>query len=487
MEEAPCHGPEARRDKAPEHEATVKAYYSSMEVQLGLCSQFQNKGLVRIVLGNQLCVLIFKTEFVERVLTSQKTTRKSFNYTLLHSWLGTGLLTSFGAKWKQRRRMLTPAFHFRILEDLVPTINEHARKMVKRLNQCSGNAATDIVSFSTECTMEILLETIMGVTTANHHEDIGSYVEAIKNLTLKFMLRFQNPWLYLDSIFYRTSLGRECAHNLSVVHSFSKKVIQKRREELVKERSTVTAVPTSDNELRGKKLPTFIDILLQHSLDFDALLTDDDIREEVDTFMFEGHDTTAVAIAWCIYLIGLHPEVQKGVHEELDAIVGDEPEKNITLEDLKKLTYLDRVIKECQRLYPSVPLIGRTASEDFEMGGHLIPAGANIGVFIYALHRDPDVFPKPEEFDPDRFLPENSEKRHPLSYLPFSAGPRNCIGQKFASMEVKIIVGHIMRSFIVQSMDPRDKLLVSLEIVLRVANGLRIKVVPRASSKGTSS
>lgn len=383
--------------------------------------------------------------------------------------------------------MLTPAFHFRILEDLVPTMNEHARKMVERLNQCSGNAETDIVSFSTACTMELLLESIMGVTTGNPNEDIGSYLEAIKNLTLKYMLRFQNPWLYLDSIFYRTNLGRECAHNVAVVHNFSKKVIKKRRKELVKERSTVTAVSTSDNELRGKKLSTFIDILLQHSLDFDALLTDDDIREEVDTFMFEGHDTTAVAIAWCIYLIGLHPAVQRRVHEELDAIVGDEPEKNITLEDLKKLTYLDCVIKECQRLYPSVPLIGRTASEDFEMGGHLIPAGANIGVFIYALHRDPDVFPQPEEFDPDRFLPDNSATRHPLSFLPFSAGPRNCIGQKFASMEVKIIVGHIMRSFIVQSMDPRDKLLVSLEIVLRAANGLRIKFVPRASSKGACS
>lgn len=216
-------------------------------------------------------------------------------------------------------------------------------------------------------------------------------------------------------------------------------------------------------------------------MDFDALLTDDDIREEVDTFMFEGHDTTGTAIAWCLYLIGLHLEVQKKLREELEEILGGESERNLTIEHLKKLKYMDCVIKECQRLYPSVPIIGRTATQEFNLGGNLIPKGTNFALFLYGLHRDPDVFQKPEEFDPDRFLPENVSTRHPFSFIPFAAGSRNCIGQKFASMEIKIVLSHVLRSFTLQSTEHRDKIMLSLDLVMRAAGGLRIKFIPRMS------
>ncbi|CAN7996064.1 unnamed protein product [Ixodes hexagonus] len=454
---------------------------ATLETHLGLCSQFQNKGLYRFYVGNQLHVIIFKAELVENILNNHKTMEKSFNYNLLHSWLGTGLLTSSGAKWKKRRRLLTPAFHFRILENFVAPMNQHARNMVQTLRQHSGNDETDIVPYSAACTLEVLLETIMGVTSHKKEKDIKSYFDAVKTLTLQVILRSQTPWLQLDPIYFRTDFGRKYKECVSVVHNFTRKVIENRRKELVSERTTDPAVSKNSNELGEKRLLTFIDILLQHSLDFEALLTDDDIREEVDTFMFEGHDTTAMAISWCLYLIGLHSEAQMKVQEELDDILGGVLERDITLEDLKKLKYLDRVIKECQRLYPSIPFVGRTATEEFKLGKYLIPMGANIGLVIYALHRDPDVFPKPEEFNPDRFLPENIATRHIYSYVPFSAGPRNCIGQKFASMEVKIILGHILRSFTLKSVDPRDKILLSLDVTLRSAKGLKINFNPRVS------
>ncbi|KAG0427092.1 hypothetical protein HPB47_025766 [Ixodes persulcatus] len=306
-------------------------------------------------------------------------------------------------------------------------------------------------------------------------------------------------------------------------------VIGNRREELIRERRTVHAVFTNDDEFREKRRLTFIDILLHHSLDFDALLTDEAIREEVDTFMFEGHDTTTMAVAWCLYLIGLHRQVQTKVQEELDDVLREQPDRNITPEDMKKLKYMDCVIKESQRLCPAVPFIGRTATEELKLGkvrsimltlrvfgvligkfcnligcqviterfivlrcvrqaaharrrrGHTIPKGTNIGLILYVLHRNPDVFPRPEEFDPDRFLPENSATRHPFAFVPFSAGSRNCIGQKFAWMDIKIILGHVLRSFSLQSADPRDKLLMTVDVVLRTANGLKIKFIPRVS------
>ncbi|KAK8773611.1 hypothetical protein V5799_011856 [Amblyomma americanum] len=112
-------------------------------------------------------------------------------------------------------------------------------------------------------------------------------------------------------------------------------------------------------------------------------------------------------------------------------------------------------------------------------GGTTLPKGSVIQIATYFLHRDPAVFPKPEEFHPERFFPENSKGRHPYAYVPFSAGPRKCIGQKFAMAEEKIVVANILRRFWVQSLDQRDQVALSWEIVLRPRTGLRIKFMPR--------
>ncbi|GIX85773.1 cytochrome P450 4c3 [Caerostris darwini] len=200
-----------------------------------------------------------------------------------------------------------------------------------------------------------------------------------------------------------------------------------------------------------------MDILLEHNIETKEL-TEEDIREEVDTFAFEGHDTISMGMSWSLYLIGLHRDIQKKIHEELDQIFCDDVERPTDEVDLKNLQYLDLVLKESQRLFPSVPTIAIRVSEDTNICGYPIPKGANCGVFVYGLHRDESVFPNPEKFDPDRFLPKNCVNRHPYAYIPFSAGPRNCIGQRFAVMEEKIVLSAILRKYSIESLDPRDKL-----------------------------
>uniref|UniRef100_A0A023GID3 Putative cytochrome p450 cyp4/cyp19/cyp26 subfamily n=1 Tax=Amblyomma triste TaxID=251400 RepID=A0A023GID3_AMBTT len=200
--------------------------------------------------------------------------------------------------------------------------------------------------------------------------------------------------------------------------------------------------------------------------------------------MFEGHDTTSVAICWSLYMIGLHLDHQKRVQEELDLVLENSSGNDITAENLKELKYLDCVIKECQRLYPSVPITGRESVEDFKLGDSTIPKGSTIDVFIYALHRDPDVYPDPERFDPSRFFSENCYTRHPYAFIPFSAGSRNCIGQRFAAMELKIIIATVLRNFNVMSLDHRDKIRLSSDLVLRAADGIRLSFSPRLHSSG---
>ncbi|KAK7073668.1 Cytochrome P450 4V2, partial [Halocaridina rubra] len=226
-----------------------------------------------------------------------------------------------------------------------------------------------------------------------------------------------------------------------------------------------------------KKRLAFLDLLLE-SAEKDPSLTTEDIREEVDTFMFEGHDTTAAAINWSLYLLGCHPDLQARVHEELDAIFGDD-DRPVTMADLREMKYTENCIKEALRIFPSVPFIARELQEEAIIDNYRIPAGTTVMIVTYRLHRDPEQFPRPEVFDPDRFLPENVQNRHPYAYVPFSAGPRNCIGQKFALMEEKIVVASVLRHFRVESTTRREDLKLLGELILRPENGNALKLFPR--------
>lgn len=207
-----------------------------------------------------------------------------------------------------------------------------------------------------------------------------------------------------------------------------------------------------------------------------------------------GHDTTAMALSWILYLLGHHPEIQARAAAEVDLMFEEDAYNNdgsddgddkvmLTLDKLKSLKYLECCVKEGLRLCPSVPFIGRRLHEDMQINGYDIPKGTILFVYIYMLHRDPDVFPNPETFDPSRFLPENSVGRHPFAFVPFSAGPRNCIGQRFAMSELKIVLAYLLRHFRFESLDERDKISAMMEMVYRPKSPLRLRVYERRKAE----
>ncbi|KAJ8416525.1 hypothetical protein AAFF_G00358130 [Aldrovandia affinis] len=228
------------------------------------------------------------------------------------------------------------------------------------------------------------------------------------------------------------------------------------------------------DQATGKRR-AFLDMLLKTTDEDGNSLNHKDIQEEVDTFMFEGHDTTAASMNWTLYLLGSHPEEQRKVQQELQEVFGSS-DRPVGADDLRRLRYLECVIKESLRLFPAVPLFARRICEDCHINGFKVPKGINAIIIPYALHRDPRYFPDPEEFRPERFLPDNSIGRHPFAFIPFSAGLRNCIGQRFALMEEKVVLAWVLRNFSVEACQKREDLRPLGELILRPENGIWIKL-----------
>ncbi|XP_064225665.1 cytochrome P450 4V2 isoform X2 [Aotus nancymaae] len=437
--------------------------------------EYRHIPLLKLWVGPVPMVALYNAENVEVILTSSKQIDKSSMYKFLEPWLGLGLLTSTGNKWRSRRKMLTPTFHFTILEGFLDIMNEQANILVKKLEKHVNQEAFNCFFYITLCALDIICETAMGKNIGAQSNDDSEYVRAVYRMSEMIFHRIKMPWLWLDLWYLMFKERWEHKKSLKILHTFTNDVIAERANEI-----------TADGECRGdgrssahskNKRRAFLDLLLSVTDDEGNRLSHEDIREEVDTFMFEGHDTTAAAINWSLYLLGSNPEVQKKVDNELDDVFGKSV-RPATVEDLKKLRYLECVIKETLRLFPSVPIFARSLSEDCEVGYRVLK-GTEAVIIPYALHRDPRYFPNPEEFQPERFFPENAQGRHPYAYVPFSAGPRNCIGQKFAMMEEKTILSCILRHFWIESNQKREELGLEGQLILRPSNGIWIKLKRR--------
>nr|QEV83797.1 cytochrome P450 [Brachionus rotundiformis] len=440
----------------------LKTKYELVKQLTELTYKLNSEPLWRLWLGTKPIFVFHRGDYAEVLFSSSKNTQKSVQYDFLHPWLGTGLLTSHGEKWAYRRRLITPTFHFEILNDFLHVMNEQADILVEILTKLvKEDRVINIFERLKACALDIICETAMGQNVNAQHDKTSEYVRAVSRISELVILRFFDPLQWSDFIYRKTTKGKDFEKCLKTLHNFTKKVILERDGEL------------DDTDLMSGKRVAFLDLLLKAKRK-DQSITYDDIREEVDTFMFEGHDTTAAAASWACQLIGSHPEVQKKLHEEIDSVLGPSV-RPLTNDDLKELKYLDLVIKETLRLFPSVPYFGRTISEDCDVGGYRILKGETAVIFAYMIHRDVKYYPDPEKFDPERFLPENSKDRHPYAYIPFSAGRRNCIGQRFAQMEEKVLLANILRRFEMKSIKTIEELEPDGHLVIHPSNGIPIQ------------
>ncbi|CAG7837656.1 unnamed protein product [Allacma fusca] len=419
---------------------------------------------------------------IEKVVNSHELLNKGSNYDFVRPWLGYGLLTQGGEKWYKRRRMLTPAFHFSILETFQHVFNEQSAVLVKIMREkLEDKENIEMNSLFSLCALDIISETAMG-RKLNCQRESTPYVEAVLRQSQFIYKRWMSPWLQNDFIWSISPAGREDKANLKTLHDFTENVILERKERyaLAKEEKSVVIQPDENHITESvyfskKERFAFLDLLLSIQDSSEDQLTDADIREETDTFMFEGHDTAAAGLLWSFYLLVKNPEHQALVHSELDGIFGDDTHRSITSNDLTKMKYLELCIKESLRLYPSVAFMSRKVKREFRLDSEtLVPPGVDVAMCPYLTHRDPNIYPEPEKFLPTRHTPENSAGRHPYAYIPFSAGLRNCIGQRFVQAEMKTVLANIFRHFQVQLADPNETVVPLPEIVMRPNEDIRV-------------
>ncbi|XP_072761647.1 cytochrome P450 4C1-like isoform X3 [Anoplolepis gracilipes] len=313
---------------------------------------------------------------VETILSSTKHIEKSRLYDSLLPWLGTGLLTSTGTKWQTRRKILTPTFHFNILNQFVDILIKESNCMTKSLKDAGGIVVKDLSSFVSEHTLNAICETAMGISLQNLDESQQQYRNAINDIIQLIVYRVFRPWFYNDLLFSLSPQGKKQKKLLKILHGFTEKIIAERK--LYHERTNGRYLKNleSDKEIDDvevfgikKKRLAMLDLLIAASRE--GLLTDLDIREEVDTFMFEGYDTTARNMMFALLLLAEHKDIQKRVRVEVDIVMQENGGK-LTMKALQNLSYLERCVKEALRLYPSVFLILRKAAEDVKLRNALL-------------------------------------------------------------------------------------------------------------------
>ncbi|KAM5148538.1 cytochrome P450 4B1-like [Mantella aurantiaca] len=417
--------------------------------------------------GNFYAWLIVTHPDYAKAILSRQDPKDDAAYSFIAPWIGEGLLVSSGPKWFQHRKLLTSGFHYEVLKPYVRLTADCTKIMLDKWEQLAQDKkSVELFQHVSLMTLDTIMKCAFSYTSNCQTESDNDYIKAVYELSFQVDHRFRNIFYHSEIIYHLSPQGFRFRKAIRIAHQHTDKVIKQRKELLKCEKEL--------DRISQKRHLDFLDILLCAKDENGQGLSDKDLRAEVDTFMFAGHDTTASGISWIFYCMAKHPEHQDKCREEIREVLGDRD--TMEWEDLGKIPYTTMCIKESLRLYPPVSGIARKLNKPITFcDGRSLPEGSLIILSIYYINRSSIFWKDPEVFDPLRFSAENSSDRHSHAFIPFSAGPRNCIGQNFAMNEMKVAVALTLQRFQLLP-DPEKEPIKIPQVVLRSLNGIYINL-----------
>ena len=368
--------------------------------------------------------------------------------------LGDGLVTSEGALHKRQRKLIAPGLTRREVGRYADTMARHTDETQRRW---SAGRTLDVHAEMTRLTLGIASETMFGTSAEAHARAAGDAIHAATSYIahgVGALVHLPLSWPLPRHVRMRRAVA--------TLDKIVFDIIRERRGD-----------PSPHDDILGM-------LLAAQDEDDGSTMSDAQVRDEVMTLFVAGHETTANALTWALYLLARHPDAAERLAEEARAVLGGRPP---TLADLPALPYALQVFKETMRIYPPAYMVGREATAPVTLEGWEIPDKATLLLSIYGMHRRPDLFPDPERFDPDRFTPEREQALPRGAYLPFTDGPRVCIGNHFALMEGQIVLAHLAQHVLLRSRDgkvvpPQPR------VTLRPSTTVSLEVERRGAATG---
>ncbi|VDI83248.1 cytochrome P450, family 3, subfamily A [Mytilus galloprovincialis] len=380
--------------------------------------------------------------------------------------------------WKFLRSSISPTFSSGKMRQMMPLLQKCVNDMVEKLKKDTENGeVVDVCKYCGSFSMDVIASTAFGMDVDAQNDPDNAF---IKNAKKAFSSGLKNPMLLfvlffpftrgILSYFKLSTLSKEMA---TFFHAAVNTAIDERKSESSKRQDLLGLMLNAHTD--KEKSEENIELSSTTLKDFKKRpLTTNEILANSLTFFLAGYETTANALSFVLYCLALYPDYADKVrHEVADNIGKEKP----TYDNVSKLQYLDMFVCEVLRLYGPAARFNRTTEEDVAIGGYKVPKGTDIQFAIGVIHRDPEFWPEPEVFDPERFTPENKEKRHPYAWLPFGVGPRNCVGMRLALIELKMAAVTMIQNFTVVRCDETEvPITFDKGGFIKAQNGIKLKL-----------
>ncbi len=367
--------------------------------------------------------MLFHPDYVKHVLQEnhQNYNKDVYTYHALKPFVGDGLITNNGQPWLRQRRLIQPVFHRKHLATFGTLMSNATVALLKRWQRdVQPDQPLDIAAEMMRLTLQIVGQVLFHVDLSDQAVQAGQAFMTLNKLLSD----------YIHAPFPPLSIPTPRNRRLQVARQTLDAVVDR-----------IIAEHRLQNAETGDLLAR---LLLARDEETGEGMSDRQVRDEILTLLFAGHETTANALSWAWYLLAQHPEVEQRLRTELDdALGGHQP----TLEDLPNLPYTRMVLEETMRLYPPAWSFGRKAIANDEVGGYAVPANTWVWLSPYVTHRHPLFWENPEVFDPERFTAERVAARPRYAYFPFGGGPRMCIGSHFAMMQAQLVLATVAQVY----------------------------------------